>query len=134
MAIMQHRESNQVKWLGVKPAHNGTQITKSNTQTGAGTKTIYTVPADNTLFITYATLASRESANVAGDANISTTPIGEAGATRLIRHFYDLAGHQVSTATFNPSVEVAAGETVDVISSHANIDGSATIHGWIEEM
>ena len=44
-----HREPNQVKWIGVRPGHNGEQIL-INIDT-AVTAVIYTVPADKLLFI-----------------------------------------------------------------------------------
>ena len=45
-----HREPNQVKWIGVRPGHNGEQIIEFNTATNA-TVIIYTVPADKILLL-----------------------------------------------------------------------------------
>ena len=44
-----HRENNMIKWVGVRPGHNGTQvIIDINTLINAD---LYTVPADSLLMI-----------------------------------------------------------------------------------
>ena len=45
-----HREPNQVKWIGVRPGHNGDQVLENDTAINV-LKTIYTVPADKLLFL-----------------------------------------------------------------------------------
>ena len=50
MAVTVHREPNQVKWIGVRPGHNGEQILEHGTANNA-TVIIYTVPADKLLLL-----------------------------------------------------------------------------------
>jgi len=132
MALMGFREANQVLWRGVRPAHDGTQITKGNAQTGAGAVVIYTGHATKTLFITFASLASR--LDVAGAARvlIEVMPVGEPGVVPILSQYYDIAGHQCMAATFNPPIEVAATEDISLVVWGANIDARACIHGWVE--
>ena len=44
-----HREPNQVKWVGVRPGHNGEQILVKIEL--AGNAIVYTVPANKILFL-----------------------------------------------------------------------------------
>jgi len=50
MALMNFREPNQVKWVGVRPAHNGEQINIGNFVVN-GAVTLYTVPAGKILLL-----------------------------------------------------------------------------------
>ena len=132
MALMTYREANQVLWRGVRPAHDGTQITKAMAQTGAGEANIYAGHATKKLFITYLMLSSREDIAAAGTAYIKTIPIGEGAAVRLMDHRYDVAGHQCSASNLAFPIEVAANQAVIIGSTNANIDAHGIIHGWIE--
>jgi len=132
MALMKFREANRVLWWGVRPAHDGTQVCKAFTQLGVGTADLYQVAIGMTFFLTYAHLGSRESADADGFACLSTEPIGEGAARRIITHYYDVAGHQSDSATFNPPIEIATGVWVRIIIDHDNIDARACIHGWLE--
>ena len=49
MAIV-HREPNQVKWVGVRPGHNGEQVVKWG-DANNNLVVLYTVPADKLLLI-----------------------------------------------------------------------------------
>ena len=46
----EHREPNRVKWIGVRPGHEGEQILEHGTANNA-TVIIYTVPADKLLLL-----------------------------------------------------------------------------------
>lgn len=50
MAMTKHREPNMVKWVGVRPGHNGIQVLASDSADDA-TVIVYTVPADSLLLI-----------------------------------------------------------------------------------
>lgn len=56
MAMMHFREPNQVKWVGVRPGHNGEQIIKQ-TNVANGTVVVYTVTVGKTLYLCTAELA-----------------------------------------------------------------------------
>ena len=49
MAVTVHREPNMVKWIGVRPGHNGEQILIDIDT--AVSVIVYTVPADKLLFL-----------------------------------------------------------------------------------
>ena len=48
--MTKHREPNKVKWVGVRPGHNGEQIHKSG-RANNDTVILYTVPADKILLL-----------------------------------------------------------------------------------
>lgn len=132
MALMQFREKNQVNYVGVRPAHDGTQIVKVAWLGGAGNANIYTVPAGVTLFITYMMLSSRLDVAAAATAKIETIPVGEAGLRMIIEHLYDLAGHQITSVAFSFPIEVAATEPITLVNVGAGMDSRGLIHGWIQ--
>jgi len=132
MALMTYREANQVLRRGVRPAHDGTQITKAGVQNGAGNNPLYAGHATKTLFISYMMLSSRESAAAAGNAYITCQPLEEGALRTILAHFYDIAGHQSNTATFNPPLEVEPNTPVTLLVDHANIDARGCFHGWLE--
>jgi len=58
MALMKFREPNQVKWVGVRPGHNGTQIIRSQGADNA-TVELYLVPVGQTFYLCSASLGYR---------------------------------------------------------------------------
>ena len=132
MALMTFREPNQVQWRGVRPAHDGTQVTKNKERLGAGNVTIHTVSVDCIFFLTFCSFGSRESVAAEAFADVRTQPIGALAEIPIISHMYDVAGHQSSVATFNPPLEIDESITIRMNVTHANVDAKATIHGWEE--
>jgi hypothetical protein len=130
MALMLHREPNQVKWVGTRPGHNGTQITKYNTALN-NTVIIHTVTAGKTLYLV--------------SAQIFTPNVGAVYGTLFIRDTLDaitmyLAGI-INTPTgavsgqlwtSYPPLEVAAGYDICVLSSAAGVNYIGSIFGWEE--
>ena len=112
-----HREPNQVKWIGVRPGHNGEQIIK-NALANNATVEIYEVPADKLLFIFGYFVSITAVVNVAGYLEIYTavpaleSTLYVAGAR---------AGYSISVVhSFgNVPIEVAAGYFIKVRSSAA---------------
>lgn len=58
MALMKFREPNMVKWQGVRPGHNGTQVLVSGAVVGAQVLT-YQVTLGKTLFLVSTSLQAR---------------------------------------------------------------------------
>jgi len=132
--MMVYREPNQVQWLGVRPAHNGVQIFEHGGQIGAGTNTLYTVPVDKILFVTFAQIGSRLVADQDCKAYLSVDPREVGALRRVLDHYYDKAGHQATSGTFNPPIEIEAGGTVKINSDHADLDVRGSFHGFLEDV
>ena len=130
MSAMSYREPNQVKWVGIRPGHNGTQVAIGQVAVNA-TNIIYTVTAGKTFYLShaqlnfYAVLAAitfllyvRDGADV-GQYNIIS--LASAGA-----------GHLASPCVFYPPIEIPAGWDIVVSSNSLSGNAYAFIHGWEE--
>ena len=130
MSDIHFREPNQVKWQGSRPGHNGTQVLVSLQSAVTPLDLMYTVPAGQTLFLTYA--AGFPNVNA---ANLIKLQIYTDGAVLWyqIAGAYSFAAQAMTgfTCTFNPPIEVPSGYTIQKYSSGANIC-TASIHGWVE--
>lgn len=144
-------ESNQVKWVGIRPTNppetipvsqaargiypNPPNATRVNaTSAAAGNTTIvYTVPANHVLFIFAAVYMG---------SNVSTTnTLGGSLAVRDtsdVHQFYLLNFSVVAestyalTATYPVAIEVPAGWDVYNYSNGADFHTRGIIHGWLE--
>lgn len=62
MALMRFREENRVKWVGVRPAHDGTFHSEHLAQAVVAWGNVYTVGAGQTLYLTHTFLTGRSAA------------------------------------------------------------------------
>ena len=130
MALMAFREPNQVKWIGTRPAHRGTQITQYATADNAVT-IIYTVPAGKVLYLVSAVLSVPTGG--VGRAAIYIRDALDASTIFLI-HYAQVATGLVHTGTplFYPPVEVPAGYDIVVSSGAIGVLAVGSIFGWEE--
>jgi len=130
MALMKFREPNQVKWQGVRPAHNGTQVLDRASATN-GTTTIYTVPAGNVFYLCYVSLGYY--AMAAGTVQIvirdSTAALRAMLYSDLLTGGFDGIG---KASNFWPPVELDALWTVKISSSAPGLSVHGTVFGWVE--
>ena len=130
MSAMKFREPNQVKWVGIRPAHNGTQIlAKANADNG--NTVVYTVPTGKTLYLVH--IAVGIYTNVTGDWYVT---IRDSSAVELIYPHIGVnianqpAEHAV--ATYWPPIEMSAGYDVMVHSGATGLKVWCSIIGWLE--
>ena len=130
MALMKFREPNQVRWQGVRPAHNGTQVWEHKDADNV-TIPIYTVPAGQVLYLCHASL--------------SFLAIAAGGYALFVRDLLDayyhgfIEGVQIAATdglfvsdAYCPPIEVPAGFDIVVWSGAAGLNVRGTIHGWVE--
>ena len=121
-----HREPNQVKWIGVRPGHNGIEILESCEAAGA-TVNIYQVPADKLLLLFGWSFNLSATAPGVGDLSIWTAVPA--------RHKYLSRGSAPTNAACYDSrdlvvpIEVAAGFWIRATSGAATIGARAVING-----
>ena len=121
-----HREPNQVKWIGVRPGHNGDQIHEYGTAVGA-TTVVYTVPADKILLLFGFNLIT--SCTVAGTASLGIYTAVPA------LHRYLSAGTVRANFSMTISqdyvvpIEIAAAYSIRAISPAGTLDITACING-----
>ena len=130
MSDMMFREPNQVKWMGSRPGHNGTQVLLSDTVAAVVPTGFYTVPAGKTLFITSAFLNITNP--VAVSYYLAIFNAVPALDQYLINTYYT-AGQQIVPVQANywPPIEVEAGYHL-YYRQGVNALLTYTIHGWVE--
>ena len=130
MALMEFREPNQVKWLGSRPGHNGTQVLEHGSQTGVGTSVVYTVPAGVTLFLCaiqggiYAPALDNFFIQI-----FNAVPV-------LFRNLWGTAAVAANFSPYSVSyfypIEIPEAYSIRVKVGAAGNRIDATIHGWVE--
>ena len=130
MALMKHREPNQVKWMGSRPGHNGTQVWAPG-QATAAMQVVYTVPADLTLYLTHASLNVNALATGNGSLEVWTAAPGY--HSTLLSHFY-LTGVEGGSenASYWPPIEIPTGYRFRLYATGAGLTIRALLHGWVE--
>ena len=130
MALMLFRERNKAKWVGIRPAHDGTQVYAASSAVNT-TTTLYTVPAGKTLFLTFAQL-TREGTGTGFTSLAIYDGVGALVATILISNAIANATMSEAASFEMDPWEVPEGYTVGVRSSAANTTARACIKGRIE--
>ena len=123
------REPNQVKWIGVRPGHNGEQVLEGFIAGAINFTAIYTVPANKMFMMTYAALSN--TLNIGGNAYLciydDTPAIWRVLFGRL--NIVNVPGRGC-IATFNPPIELPEGYSVRVYQS-ALIGTIGSVHGFV---
>ena len=130
MALMKFREPNQVTWYGSRPAHRGTQVTKSVSTTGAASVIIHTVSASKTLFIKLLILSRNTST---GNCNIFVRNDSDVSQYTIVKN--DLHTN-IGLATpdiipFDDPLEVPADWDI-ILNNTVAGDAFAFLFGWEE--
>ena len=126
----EHREPNEVRWVGTRPAHRGTQVAVSAFANFAST-VIYTVPAGQTLFLCGFTAGFYSGA--AGSWGIL---VWEDAVPAIVAHLLYCNSNAIESwgvcHTFWPPLEIPEGHRLRCEASAAGRSISAFIHGWVE--
>jgi hypothetical protein len=130
MALSLFREKNMARWIGVRPAHNGTQVSVSGTAVNV-TSTLYTVTAGKTLFLT------RYYVDITVGTLTGYGTLEVYNGVGVFQYYIDmlkaLAGgwqHQALSLTF--PIEIPAGSTIRMTATGNNGIEHAGITGWEE--
>ena len=130
MSDMMFREPNQIKWLGTRPGHNGTQVLEDNTVNN-GTVVLYTVAAGEIFYwcgwninVRAPAYASNTYLEVYDDVPALWKEIqrGGTGANQV----------NLLSKSYWPPLEIPAGYSVRIRSTIAGHAINASIHGWVE--
>ena len=124
------REANRCRWVGIRPAHEGEQVTAYDTAANQ-TKILYTVPAGKTLYLCSASGGLAKAA--AGNARMA---LQSGGVT-----YYTFAEYRVHTAVgisapfgvcFSIPIEVPSGDTIILYSAVADLIIVGSFFGWVQ--
>ena len=130
MSAMNFREPNQVKWVGVRPAHNGEQLAINNNAQGT-TITMYTVPTDQVAFVDLMVVTL--DCNAAN--HISGVYVEDSGGTiiyRIIGTYVRDISTRVYPISFYPPLELPSGYQIIISSDSSDLITRVFIHGWVE--
>jgi hypothetical protein len=131
MCAMGFREPNQVKWVGIRPAHLGTQIAKYSPGSAGNPTIIHTVTNGKVFFLTSLILT------------VSTYDTGGGGSivvrdeSDVVQYYltgWNLPGLAAFTInhSFDPPLEIPAGYDIVLTKASGNEMTYAFIHGWEE--
>jgi hypothetical protein len=127
---MLHREPNRVKWVGVRPGHEGTQIHKRGVATNA-IAIVHTVTAGKTFYFTgfvWFARASLAAAEVIGRIR----NVADVTVIDFIDYYFFTVGQLSICKSYWPPIEIAAGFDIVVYSTDATSWAALTIDGWEE--
>ena len=130
MSDMMFREPNQVKWMGSRPGHNGTQVLVDGTFLLLVPTVFYTVPVGQTLHITNMLLSRGQF--VATFAYIAIYDDVPALSSIIFPVLWAIApqGNPIINSYW-PPIEVPAGYHL-YISQTVNCQLVYVVHGWVE--
>jgi len=130
MALMSFREKNRVKWMGVRPAHDGVQVLKRAAAINSAT-IIHTVSAGKTLYLCYCGMQVLVVAD--GGAYVAVYDDTPAYFFPVHRSVVVAGSGPISVgASFWPPIELLAGYSVQVYSGALVLNVGGTIFGWEE--
>jgi len=127
---MRWREANRARWVGIRPAHEGTQVF-GNGETNNATAIIYTVPVGKTFYLTgfHASVSP-----IAGGFGWLAV-FNAAAVQQLLLYTMSAAcaglGFGVAVGLTFP-LELAAGESLRIYSSALNFYVHGSVWGWLE--
>ena len=130
MSVMSFREPNQVKWVGVRPAHNGEQITKFGNVTD-DILVLYTVPSGKTFYLS----SWQFEANTSASGVYGVIYITDAsGATyyAIQRIGFNSVSQFADSGTFYPPMELPGGYSIKISSNSTSLIVRAGFFGWEE--
>jgi len=130
MALMTFREPNQVKWVGSRPGHNGTQIFGYALATNA-VATCYFAPAGKAGYIYGLDLAASSGANP-GLASLQIWDAVPAFVSQLILIDLPATSFASKVCSYFYPIELPTGWRIRVMSDALLLNARGTVIGWEE--
>lgn len=130
MAIMKFREPNQVKWQGMRPGHNGTQIIGYKAIIN-NIADVYVATGVKVAEITYMGLSANSGAN-AGIATLQLWDDGPAYLNTLMIIQLPVTSFEHLAVGLPYPVELLEDWSVRVYSGAALLDARGCVLGWAE--
>jgi hypothetical protein len=127
---MLHREPNRVKWVGVRPGHDGTQVVKDD-YTSTGAAILYTVTALKTLYLTHLTMEASTGAAISG-ADMWVRNAADVIQYYLSRQRLAVSRETIFSTSFRPPIEIPAGWDIVIGVGAVTAAVYGFIHGWEE--
>ena len=130
MAKMAWREANQARWVGVRPAHNGTIFSAYNAVANA-TAIVFTVPAGNTAYLFYLD-AHAVHTNAEDSCTIWIRDTADVLWAYLATTYQSAAGSFHWAVSFPFPIEIPAGYDICITSNAPSANIRCVLWGWLE--
>ena len=130
MALMKFREPNQVRWIGSRPAHNGTQVSEYRATNVAGITNLLPAQATQTQYITYFFISTEANGSNNVLMELRTPVPAIVWVLGVGRGLLAYKG-EFASGSFWPPLEVLPTYTIDLELSGA-VWCAAGVLGWIE--
>jgi hypothetical protein len=130
MSAMAFREPNEVRWVGVRPAHKGTQIKGSGAASG-NTVDVLQISSGKKGFITTIFFSvDRDTADARGSVyhTNSANTVLHTFISRVVRGVYS----DMVVMHFNPPYELGSSDKIRVTSEAVGFGSFASAVGWEE--
>lgn len=129
MALMKFREKNKARWLGVRPAHYGEQVTKNGSVVN-NTVIVHTVTAGKTFYLSSAVIGLFSTGTASGYLLVRDD--GDVLQYNIVFGRIINADEQLFSMGFDPPIEIPEGWDICVSSNSADMYVEGFIHGWEE--
>lgn len=132
MGLMQFREGNKVKWVGVRPAHRGEQVVKSVDNVTNTTTILYTVTAGKVFCLCSARINGY--ATTTGVIKLLVRDADDTIQYTIMRWQQVATSSKLEWGSFWPPLEIPADYDVCLLSSSNNCYVHGFIFGWEEDV
>ena len=130
MARMGWREPNRARWVGIRPAHEGEQVTRYD-GVANGTKVMYTVPVGRVLYL--CSVSGGLAVVAPGSALMALQSGGISYYIFAVYHVQTAIGISVPFGVCFPiPLEVPSGNTVVLYSDAAGLSIHGSFFGWVQ--
>lgn len=131
MALMKHREGNEIKWIGSRPGHRGTQWANSKTASNE-VQIIHTVGVGKICCIAGFSLTVNTSvADKYGELYVRN--VGDTYQYFIARFHMDATGQAGIASGLPFPIEVPAGYDICVQSNNGALNARGFVYGWEED-
>jgi len=134
MAMTEHREPNMVKWIGVRPGHNGEQDYLYVTRDGLGSADSGAIAAGKVFCITYLYHTGSLSADAESAASVNIYAPGPVAVGNISMLRFEKAGQLVHSAGLFFPIEVPADSWIRLSVDHANLESTFGAVGFLQDM
>lgn len=131
MAVAVYHEDNQAKWVGVRPAHGGVQVSVAIANTIGDHADEYTVDDGKVLLINAVTWGIRKLNTTAYLFAIQLTTAGNVVQFNVVHATASAIEPQTGSVAFPLPYELIAGYKVRSYSTNGNLQVYGGIHGFL---
>lgn len=129
---MRFREPNRARWVGARPAHDGTQVAASGSH-GVGSIVLHTVGDGKVFYLCVASVTYRALA-LNDEIMLSVRNAADVRQYDIVDFYCHAVDYGGLTVPFWPPLEIPEKYDVAILITGATAYGLGFIHGWEENV